>query len=145
MYLYYSLFTDLPSNLQMFTADLSDIFPGGITDTKYISDYIAKEPVSFLSYLFKKYQREEKRRLTNLENHDPATQQKSPKKCFRLDVQPPLPIEQLEPAALKSKENGQQADIVTSQSKSRRKRRRNKSLSVQDEKPYCEQYAVSCE
>ncbi|KAF9157573.1 Target of EGR1, member 1 (Nuclear) [Actinomortierella ambigua] len=49
----------VPIVLSTFTADLSDMFPAGIYDTKYISDYVTREPVSFLSYLFRKYERKD--------------------------------------------------------------------------------------
>jgi hypothetical protein len=148
MYLYYSLYADLPSNLQVFAADLSDMFPGGIYDTKYISDYIAKEPVSFLSYLFKKYERDEKRRLTMLNNPD-ANQghgHKHTKRCFRVDIQPPFPIESLPEIKNMDGEKDDPHDgtsIQTNSSKKKRRRRNKGSITPKEEKPYCKQYAVS--
>jgi target of EGR1 protein 1 len=57
MFLYQSFFAELPKSLPVFIADCTIIFKGGIYDTKYIADYIQRESSSFLSYLFRKYQR----------------------------------------------------------------------------------------
>ncbi|KAG2185166.1 hypothetical protein INT44_001956 [Umbelopsis vinacea] len=144
MYLYYSLYTDLPSNLQVFAADLSDMFPGGIYDTKYISDYVSKEPVSFLSYLYKKYEREEKRRLAILNNPDQDHGEKYTKRCFHVEIQPPFPIEQVIKKAVDVEQEDPQDGSAAQASNSRKKRRRkNKGTSApKEEKLYCEQYAL---
>ncbi|KAG0003466.1 Target of EGR1, member 1 (Nuclear) [Modicella reniformis] len=52
-----SFYASLPPKLSTFVADLSDMFPGGLFDTKYISDYITRERASFLAFLFRKYER----------------------------------------------------------------------------------------
>jgi CAF1 family ribonuclease len=146
MYLYYSFYTDLPSNLQVFAADLSDMFPGGIYDTKYISDYVSKEPVSFLSYLFKKYEREEKRRLAMLNNPDQNHGEKYTKRCFRLEIQSPFSIEQIIKTKANDVEQEDPQDGSSAQASSSRKKRRRKykgSSTPKEEKLYCEQYAVS--
>ena len=57
MFMYNSFYADLPSDLPVFLADSSLMFKGGIYDTKYISDFITREPKSFLSYLYRKYER----------------------------------------------------------------------------------------
>ncbi|CAJ0751093.1 9076_t:CDS:10, partial [Entrophospora sp. SA101] len=55
-----SIFSHIIShNLNTFVADLNEMFSGGIFDTKYIADYITREKSSFLSYLFRKYEREQ--------------------------------------------------------------------------------------
>ncbi|CAG8480250.1 17249_t:CDS:2 [Acaulospora morrowiae] len=59
IYLYYSFYADLPQNLSTFVADLSEMIPGGIFDTKYVSEYVTGESVTFLAYLFRKYEREQ--------------------------------------------------------------------------------------
>ncbi|KAI8907827.1 ribonuclease CAF1 [Gorgonomyces haynaldii] len=56
MFLYQSFFGPLPKQLPTFIADLTWLFPK-IVDTKYISDYVVREPISFLSFLYKRYQR----------------------------------------------------------------------------------------
>ncbi|KAF9173265.1 Target of EGR1, member 1 (Nuclear) [Mortierella sp. AD010] len=61
VFLYYSFYANLPPKLETFVADLSDMFPGGLFDTKYISDYITRERSSFLAYLFRKYERHNSR------------------------------------------------------------------------------------
>ena len=55
MYLYDSLYNRLPRRLDTFISDVSSLFPS-LVDTKYVSDYVYREPVSFLAYLFHKYQ-----------------------------------------------------------------------------------------
>ncbi|KAK3825277.1 MAG: ribonuclease CAF1 [Benniella sp.] len=57
VFLYHSFYASLPPQLSTFVADLSDMFPGGLYDTKYVSDYITRERSSFLAYLFRKYER----------------------------------------------------------------------------------------
>ncbi|KAI9318778.1 ribonuclease H-like domain-containing protein [Dichotomocladium elegans] len=57
MYLYQSFIGALPSKLQTFVEDMFDAFPGGIYDTKYLSLYVFNENVTFLAYLFCKYER----------------------------------------------------------------------------------------
>lgn len=146
MYLYYSLYTELPNNLQAFSADLSDMFPGGIYDTKYVSDYVSKEPVSFLSYLFKKYEREEKRRLAIISNPDQEHGEKYIKRCFRVDIQPPFPIDQLLKPKEADVERGDSQDgsaLQTNNSRKKRRRKNKTSSTPKEEKLYCEQYAVS--
>ena len=57
MFLYHSFYSTLPMELPVFVADLSDMFKGGLYDTKYIADFISREKTSFLAYLFRKCQR----------------------------------------------------------------------------------------
>jgi target of EGR1 protein 1 len=54
LFLYQSFYANLPSTLSSFVADLSEMFAGGIYDTKYVADYVTREKKSFLSYLFTK-------------------------------------------------------------------------------------------
>ena len=54
IYLYHSFYADLPDKLNTFVADLSEMFLGGIIDTKYIADFVTREKSSFLAYLFRK-------------------------------------------------------------------------------------------
>ncbi|KAG2174926.1 hypothetical protein INT43_005988 [Umbelopsis isabellina] len=144
MYLYYSMYTDLPANLLIFAADLSDMFPGGIIDTKYISDYVSKEPVSFLSYLYKKYEREQKRRKIAKDNEEDANpKEKFVRRHIIVDVQPPIPIDTLNLNELKRTLNSTSGESEGNLStKAKKRRRRNQRVSTQEEKPYCEQYAL---
>ena len=54
MFVYHSFFTALPKDLATFVADVGDMFGGGVTDTKYFSDYVTREKRSYLLYLFSK-------------------------------------------------------------------------------------------
>ncbi|CAB4062791.1 TOE1 [Lepeophtheirus salmonis] len=54
MFLYQSLYARLPVDFQSFIADINEMFPGGIYDTKYISEYVLRVPSTYLSFLFAK-------------------------------------------------------------------------------------------
>ena len=51
--MYQNLYAQLPVTLESFIADLSDIFPNGIYDTKFMADYVCRIPSSFLEFVFK--------------------------------------------------------------------------------------------
>ena len=53
IFMYQSFYAQCPSKLAAFMADLSEIFPSGIYDTKYIAEFLDHTPASFLLYLFK--------------------------------------------------------------------------------------------
>ncbi len=53
VYLYQNLYAQLPVTLEAFVADLSEMFPAGIFDTKYLADYVCRTPSSFLEFVFK--------------------------------------------------------------------------------------------
>lgn len=55
VFLYENFYCKVPDKLQVFTADVSDMFPAGIFDTKYVSEYSVRESASYLLYLFKKW------------------------------------------------------------------------------------------
>ncbi|KAF8937265.1 ribonuclease CAF1 [Dissophora ornata] len=88
IFLYYSFYADLPPKLSTFVADLSDMFPAGLFDTKYISDYITRERSSFLAYLFRKYERDDGRAK---EDNDPSSKQV----YSTFDVQPRLSLPEI--------------------------------------------------
>ena len=54
IFIYNSFYAELPSQLSVFLCDLTEMFKGGIYDTKYIADYIDREESSFLAFLFRK-------------------------------------------------------------------------------------------
>ncbi|KAJ2878808.1 hypothetical protein H4R27_005640 [Coemansia aciculifera] len=69
VYLYQSFFGPLPDTYESFAFDLSEMFPGGIYDTKIIAEKEAPQSASYLAYLFHKSERLQKQRL---ERGEPA-------------------------------------------------------------------------
>ncbi|KAJ2228275.1 hypothetical protein H4R99_007047 [Coemansia sp. RSA 1722] len=69
LYIYQSFFGPLPDTYTSFVHDLSEMFPGGIYDTKYIVEMNEPESASFLAYLYHKHERKQKQRL---EDDEPA-------------------------------------------------------------------------
>ncbi|KAK8381328.1 hypothetical protein O3P69_018427 [Scylla paramamosain] len=56
IFLYQSFYCDLPKKNDTFAADLDDLFPSGIYDTKYLAEFHQAVPATYLEYLFKKMQ-----------------------------------------------------------------------------------------
>lgn len=69
VFLYQNLYTDLPPSCAQFTADLSEMYAGGLIDTKYVAEYEARMTASYLEYVFRKSQRENAVRKMNGASH----------------------------------------------------------------------------
>ncbi|KAL7642077.1 UNVERIFIED_CONTAM: hypothetical protein RMT77_007951 [Armadillidium vulgare] len=69
MFLYQSFYTELPRNIESFAADLFEMFPSGIYDTKYISEFHQSFSATYLEFLFKYLQIENDNRTNSGDWH----------------------------------------------------------------------------
>lgn len=57
VFLYQGLYLNLPAKFGSFVTNLSQMFPSGVYDTKFVTDVIRQEKSSFLEYVYYKLQR----------------------------------------------------------------------------------------
>ncbi|OWF38964.1 target of EGR1 protein 1-like [Mizuhopecten yessoensis] len=69
VFLYENLYASTPPNMAAFLADLTEMFPAGIYDTKYITDFKHKMPASYLEYVFRKCLRTNKESSLGCKEH----------------------------------------------------------------------------
>lgn len=56
-FLYQNLYGEMPPKSSQFISDMSEMFRGGVLDTKYVADFEARMVASYLEYVFRKCQR----------------------------------------------------------------------------------------
>ena len=85
VFLYQNLYAQLPVSLEAFIADLAEMFPQGIYDTKYLADYVCRIPSSFLEFVFKMLQKRNVTRGRGNQPHIRISFPTYPEDCSYLD------------------------------------------------------------
>jgi len=69
IFLYHNLYAAVPDKLGTFISDITEMFPQGVYDTKYIADYVSRTQASFLEFVFRKEQRINREKFTKNRPH----------------------------------------------------------------------------
>jgi target of EGR1 protein 1 len=63
MFIHHHFYAEIPKKLQTFVANLSQMFPMGIFDTKYVTEFVARLKSSYLEFVFYMRQRSNMERM----------------------------------------------------------------------------------